>query len=641
MCEYIITIVHICKLVVANTRKSFVSQVASSFGSTFESTFKPLEKELLDWGQLIKKRTAVMVAKSNLTEQSASLHRFNRLQVALSRDSARRQREAQRLHLLTSICSDQPEFDDIWRRERKRGTSTWILKVTPYQSWLQCPVSATMWLQGNLGSGKTFTMASIIGHLSLGDAQSMLRISAVPPTNSQLRTVSYFFCKNANHKTLVAANILGSLAFQVIRYNAIAPLSEHFLDNEDIGRSIGPDFIARLLVQITPRNWKGIFVLDGLDEAPVEEIEELSSHLKVLMEERHVLLCCSSRPTSTCKVVAASFTTINRTLSNGGVDRSEDMRSFISADIERWKLIRPLSPKLENLAIEQLLVGSQGMFLWLSLQLEAICPKYTQELRSDEEILGILNNLPRNLPEAFDQALLRTTDCKYGSRIFQLVAAADPAMSIDELRVAVNVEPGIVAWNSSTLVGSGLRLAAFYGGSLLDIDEEDLCVRFIHHSALLHLLRPPAIASAAPFHFDFQDAEVTFGAVCVTYLNYTVFENRLSTAQKVSFLNVPGVISDSVLGSKKISKRVFTILSREHRISKSGIDLEKLTSNLQSHRFQVNEDIRTFLAYANNNWISATKVFSEGIDQGVYDLWALLVSGNIPSVARSLPWIAE
>lgn len=173
MCEYTITMVNICKLVVTNTRNSVVSQMASSFGSTFDSTFKPLEKELLDWGQLIEKRTAMLVAKSNLSQHSASLHRFNRLQVALSRDSARRQREAQKLHLFTSICSDQTEFDAIWRRERKRGTSTWILKVTPYQSWLQCPVSATIWLQGNLGSGKTVTMASVIGHLSLRDEQAM------------------------------------------------------------------------------------------------------------------------------------------------------------------------------------------------------------------------------------------------------------------------------------------------------------------------------------------------------------------------------------------------------------------------------------------------------------------------------------
>ncbi|KAK2774672.1 NACHT domain-containing protein [Colletotrichum kahawae] len=174
---------------------------------------------------------------------------------------------------------------------------------------------------------------------------------------------------------------------------------------------------------------------------------------------------------------------------------------------------------------------------------------------------------------------------------------------MDELRVAVNVEPGSIAWNSSTLVGSGLRLAALYGGSLLDIDEEDLCVRFIHHSALLHLLSPPAIQSAAAFHFNFQDAEVTFGAVCVTYLNYAVFENRLSTAQKVSFSRVPELVTDSVLLSKK------------------------------THRFQVNEDVHIFFAYATENWIAATKVFSEDVDQGVYNLWASLPRASTPAVS--------
>ncbi|KAL0930471.1 NACHT domain-containing protein [Colletotrichum truncatum] len=638
MCEYIIVIVDISKKIVTHARKSLASQVASSFGSSFDSVFKPLESDLAEWGRLIEKRTAMLVAKSTLQEHSSSLERLNRLQIATSREAAKRNREARKHRILESLCPDQKEFDSIWRRERKKGTSNWILKDREYQKWLKCLVSSVIWLQGNLGSGKTITMASAIADLVLtrGDPSS----SSAPP-KQRPRTVSYFFCKSNNQKTLNVDSILGSIAYQVLSSPVLASTIEQFLDRSDGSpTTANPEAYTQLILDITPPDWEGVFVLDGLDEAPHEEMDELFIQMKRLMNARHIRLFCSSRPTSRCKTIAESTMQINATLSMEHADRSGDILSFISAEVERWKLIRPFSAELEQLITRQLLVGCQGMFLWLSLQIEAICPKYTQELRSEADILNILNNLPRNLPEAFDQALLRIPDHRYDSRIFQLVAAADPCLSLDELRVAVNVEPGILAWNSLSLVGSGHTLASQYGGSLLDIDEEDLGVRFIHHSALLHLAGRPAIRSAAPFHFDFQESEVTLGAVCVTYLNYSVFENRVSTAQKVSFARVPQMVAESAMPSNRLSQKVMRILSKDKHSSVSKMDLERLASDLLAHRFKVHDDVQLFLPYAKAYWLIMSKSFSEAIDPAVYSLWKVLLTGSVPSIAGSLPWDA-
>ncbi|KAL2680450.1 hypothetical protein Neosp_008051 [[Neocosmospora] mangrovei] len=123
---------------------------------------------------------------------------------------------------------------------------------------------------------------------------------------------------------------------------------------------------------------------------------------------------------------------------------------------------------------------------------------------------------------------------------------------MDELRVASNVEPGNTKWNDSTLSRTGKALISAYGGSLLDIDEEDFRVRFIHYSVLLHLTTPSSDAKTHAFHFDLEEAERTMGAVCVTYLNYSVFETRVSTAQKVSFGQVPQAAARAIV---QIAKR--------------------------------------------------------------------------------------
>ncbi|EXF82073.1 NACHT domain-containing protein [Colletotrichum fioriniae PJ7] len=398
------------------------------------------------------------------------------------------------------------------------------------------------------------------------------------------------------------------------------------------------EFCIDLLLSITPSAWQCVLVLDGLDEAPLEEVESVFGQLYRLMQFRRVKLCCSSRPTSRCKSVAASSIGIHQTISFESVDRSEDLRSYISAEVENWKLIRPISSRLEGLVKQQLLAGSQGMFLWLSLQIEAICPKYTRELRSESGILDIINSLPRNLPQAFDQAMLRIPDLKYGSRIFQLIASADPCLSLDELRVALNVQPGSLIWSPSTLHPSGFTLASTYGGSLLEIDEEDSCIRFIHHSVLLHLVRAPALPSASPYHFRLHQAEFELGAICVTYLNYGVFENSLSHAQNVSFDKIPGAVANSIFNPNALTRRLISIMSLDRRARASNVDLERLNYDLHQYRSEIRDDIHLFLPYASKHWLRLTKCFSEAIDPLIYSLWENLLSGSVSSVSSSLPW---
>lgn len=167
MCEYTIVMVNICAKIVHNCAKSALSQLAASFPFTFDATFKPLESDLATWAQLIEKRAVFLLAKANLQSQSSALERFNRLHVVISRGSAAQQKETRKHQLLTALCPDQGEFSLIWRRERKRGTSSWMYEEDAYKSWLSSETWFILWLKGNLGSGKTVTMASAVARLTL------------------------------------------------------------------------------------------------------------------------------------------------------------------------------------------------------------------------------------------------------------------------------------------------------------------------------------------------------------------------------------------------------------------------------------------------------------------------------------------
>lgn len=457
-------------------------------------------------------------------------------------------------------------------------------------------------------------------------------------------TVSYFFCQSSNPKTLSASTLLGSIVGQVLRDPALEPSLVSFLEQPEVipDAHAMPEEYINILLKVTPPHWRGIFVIDGLDEMPQEEVDDIFGQLHRLGEDRWVSILCSSRPTSACYTIARSKLDEMWTLSMETADRSEEIRAYLAAEISRWNAIRPLTTELNRLVEEQLLAGCQGMLLWLSLQIEDICPRYTQELRPDAEILDIIGNLPKDLPGAFDKALSRMDDGKYGSKLFELVASAEPPLSMDELRVAFNVDPGNTKWDDSTLFSSGKTLLSAYGGSLLDIDEEDLQVRFIHYSVLLHLTTRSTDVKTGIFHFDLSEAEMTLGAVCVTYLNYSIFESRLSTAQKVSFGQVPQTTARSVIPSE-VSRKAFSLLAKHRRHRDPKIDLERLSYELQSERWRVRDDVHLFLDYARNNWLSSSRNIQSYNCDRILPLWRELMtnsifSASLPSVSTAAAW---
>ena len=99
--------------------------------------------------------------------------------------------------------------------------------------------------------------------------------------------MSYFFCQSNNPKTVSATNLLGSIVGQVLQNPALGASFVSLLEQTDtIPAHATPEECIKILIKVTPSNWRGIFVLDGLDEISEEAVDDIFRQLQHLRKHR-------------------------------------------------------------------------------------------------------------------------------------------------------------------------------------------------------------------------------------------------------------------------------------------------------------------------------------------------------------------
>lgn len=218
----------------------------------------------------------------------------------------------------------------------------------------------------------------------------------------------------------------------------------------------------------------------------------------------------------------------------------------------------------------------------------------------------------------------------------KLIMSAVTPLSLDEIRVALCVVLGEPVWHPEKMAKDGSQLITLCGGNLLDLDEEDGKVRFIHHSVIQHLLSPAASDSTMPYHFTAEDAENLIGATCVTYLHLSVLDSRITVTRNLQSRgmldNVIGTTQDSLPG---VNRWVQHIKSREHKRARSyQFDIGHVLSQIQAARIQQDIDPRCFAPYATSHWVFHTRFFDEKNQycKESWRLWWKLLNGGVATV---------
>ena len=278
-------------------------------------------------------------------------------------------------------------------------------------------------------------------------------------------------------------------------------------------------------------------------------------------------------------------------------------------------------------------------FLWVSFQLDTVCSQ-----AADADILGILKDLPKDLPETFNRHLRKlhqseVCDPDLRKNVFRILSAAQRPLTLEELRHAVSIIPGTTAWDTRKLVNNMMKIVDACG-SLLIVDEEEMTIQFAHYSIKQHLLSSPTDSIVKQYHVNLNEADIRLGEICCTYLSLNVLSMQLHKsaehARTIEPINIPSAIFAS---QSRLVNKVAIQLLKATRNSSYDLQhqLQKAASQTQA---PAAEQSYSFISYAQDHWLFHSRKFELKAVSNVesFYLWISLIEG-VPGV--TLPWAPE
>ncbi|KAF9696241.1 hypothetical protein EKO04_006273 [Ascochyta lentis] len=520
--EYFIVVVNLCKRIVKFSRKSSLQRLAA--GLSIDS-LKPFRSDLDQWSSYISAEMGLLMAtRVELEAQESS--KFRAFSTRLRASGLQQQKAATRLKLLDQ-CSIF-DHETSWKQLRKIGNTTCLANIAEYNAWKEKSLvsASTLVLTGKLGCGKSVVFASMVEDLAtfLGD---------------KCASLAYFFCRHDVPNSLMARVFIGSLIRQIVcsfsDFSSATWLCQKTcLDYDDM---------AKLLGDILPSGHTVYLLIDGLDACSEAERSEAAREFRQLQAIFPVSICISYRlePDTDWKWIPTEFPFATKVALPSN---NSDIESFIQTELESCLEKRSLvvgDPTLILDTQDSLLEGSQGMFLWVHLQLKALC-----SMSSDDEIRQALVNLPQDLRDLYSQILRKSKQSQesFQRRVLELVLVARQPLTVEQMREALSVTPGDTDWQTAKLLNKVYSVLSSCG-ALLTIDEEDLTVRVVHPSVTQFLLD----SSAGNVSIGQLQAQATMADILATYLSYGVFGTELSAAvvPRINGKAMPAHVVDSTL----------------------------------------------------------------------------------------------
>lgn len=244
----------------------------------------------------------------------------------------------------------------------------------------------------------------------------------------------------------------------------------------------------------------------------------------------------------------------------------------------------------------------------MKLQLCDLCDQ-----KSDEQILAVLDDLPQDLPQTFGRVLRRyakRNDIDVGRQIFRWATVAKRPLTLAELREALATEPLQEDWKAERQMND-MKKAVACCGNLMFIDEEDQTVHFTHSSVKQYLLSDAVDVSLQAYKIDIEEADAEIGAVCVTYLNFSVFNTQLApkAANRIDVAKVPSTVLAKALPLSKSANKIALRLLRGHNKSNQATHpvLAEISGNSGAAESRNIVDQFSFRQYAKEHWLAHSK----------------------------------
>ncbi|EPS38865.1 hypothetical protein H072_7365 [Dactylellina haptotyla CBS 200.50] len=362
-----------------------------------------------------------------------------------------------------------------------------------------------------------------------------------------------YLCDFKEEGSLSPATILQSFIKQMLLVSGQTGTPESILEDLEYvvqsSRSLEFEDAMELFFKFA-RLYKHIrIVLDGIDECDNHSKGELWRWIDraSTSPDSPIAIYISSRNDIEIRDSLQHYPTIS--LANS--QPATELTGYIVEQVSLLKAKGSLkfhNEKLYDKVVEKLTIKSDGMFLWVSLQLKDLC-----DCATDGEVEETLDQLPIGLYETYERGLKRIfvgsdnprarVTCE---RVYNWVYHAKRPLTIDELIEAIAVDTDDRQFDPSKIATEDDRWKIIKRcGNLLEYKESDSTVTFFHYTLKQY------ITEVAKFKGNISSnervvkvaksiaaAEILIAYICVAYLSFSDFETAVIPFQEVTVKNV-------------------------------------------------------------------------------------------------------
>ncbi|KAF5531815.1 ankyrin protein [Fusarium napiforme] len=411
----------------------------------------------------------------------------------------------------------EDEHDDLCK-QRDASSAEWILKRQEFNSWLSCPGSALLCLNGTQGSGKSVIVSKVI---------ESLQESTFEPGS---KAVAYHYCRFTNPASLSPANLIGSLIGQLLKQSSNPGALLEIVNNiyeKHRKRSAHPSLqdLQVLFTDISNYFERVLLVIDGLDEMSgyweildfLETLPEADTEFKVLIASRAGMGLDDAF--SSCFKITITSTDVACDIESL-VRKKLNKRRFRGSEVEaviKELILRADGMKVITNSHKQMLTVCLHRFIWVICQIDhlsrvrtALSPKLVQAL-------------PRNLEKTFEQAFQTLEDeeeKKLAKRILQFVMFANRPLDLSELVEGIAITP-----DSKTLEdvqSNSLREKSYVFeicGSLVRESQATSKIDLAHYSVYQFLQSPKIEGNREnELYLDKSHGNIELLTACIRYL---------------------------------------------------------------------------------------------------------------------------
>ncbi|OPB41134.1 hypothetical protein A0O28_0108310 [Trichoderma guizhouense] len=318
------------------------------------------------------------------------------------------------------------------REARTPRTCEWLLNHSRFIEWERSSYSSMLWLQGNVGAGKSFLTSKVIDYLSATRQQEA----------EYDEGFAYFYCSRSDPERRQTKYILRSYVSQLARVPNHPTMTEKniytiYLKARKEKRGLSTIECETALIELINFYSRTILVLDALDECEMDTRETLARVLRNLVDKGG----------GTVKVFIASrkeadieeYLGLRKLVEISTADNKEDIEKYVEEEVAKVSGIwRSVSAEVKEQVKKTIGEKSDGMFRWAYLQWQEL-----KKMRTNQRIRERLGKLPKSLTEAYEEIYSRNEEKVILQRAVKWVLCARRPLTSEELLMAIRLESSL------------------------------------------------------------------------------------------------------------------------------------------------------------------------------------------------------